>query len=103
MTQVKDLKEGLRKVNIVAVISDKQAVRDIEVQGRQRRVCDCTAKDGTGSVKMSVWDAECDKVNVGDTVRITNGYVSVFNDELVLSAGKFGKFEVIGGDEQQKV
>ena len=31
----------------------------------------------------------------GDSVRITNGWASAFRDKLSVSAGKFGKLEVL--------
>jgi hypothetical protein len=34
-------------------------------------------------------------VELGDIVQVTNGYVKEFAHELALSAGKYGKLEVV--------
>ena len=39
-----------------------------------------------------------DKVKVGSKVKISNGYVKEFQGEPQLTAGKFGKLEVEGGE-----
>ena len=32
------------------------------------RLCNCTGKDDTGSVKITLWNDDVDKVNVGDVI-----------------------------------
>ena len=54
------------------------------------------ASDDSGEIKLSLWNDEIAKFNIGDKIKITNGYVSEFNGEKQLSAGKYGKIELAG-------
>ncbi|MCH7902322.1 DNA-binding protein [archaeon] len=58
-------------------------------------VCNCAAKDDTGEVSLSLWNDDTSKVNEGDKIKITEGWVSEFRGQLQLSAGKKGNLEVL--------
>jgi replication factor A1 len=49
-----------------------------------------------------LWDAETDLVNVGDTIRIINGYTKEFNGKISLQSGKFGKIELLQANNGRK-
>jgi len=51
-------------------------------------------KDESGEIDLSLWNNQCDEVEVGDKVKISNGYVSEWQDKLQLTAGKFGTLTV---------
>ena len=50
--------------------------------------------DETGSVKLTLWNEQIDQINVGDNIKIENGYVTSFKSEIQLNVGKFGKLTV---------
>jgi replication factor A1 len=66
--------------------------------GREGRVATAVAEDDTGKIKVSLWDTDIDRVKVGDKIKITNGYARLFRNEVHVSAGIYGKLEVL---EQQ--
>lgn len=94
---IADLKAGQGKVDITVDITEKGDVRTFAKFGKEGRVCNATAKDASGEIKLSLWNEQVDQVNVGDKVQITNGYVSEWQGEKQLSTGKFGKLDVVGG------
>jgi hypothetical protein len=51
---------------------------------------------------LILWDAETDLVDVGDTVRIINGYTKEFDGKVSLQSGKFGKIEVLQPNNGKK-
>ena len=53
-------------------------------------------QDSSGKVKLTLWNEDVDKVNVGDKVKLTEGYVGEYQGEMQLSTGRGGKLEVIG-------
>jgi replication factor A1 len=57
-------------------------------------VASAVIADETGTVKLTLWNEQIDQVNVGNTVKIENGYVSSFRGEIQLNIGKFGKLTV---------
>jgi replication factor A1 len=42
---------------------------------------------------LTLWDDNIEKVNDNDTVRIENGYVTLFKGNMRLNIGKYGKLE----------
>ena len=42
---------------------------------------------------MTLWDDNIEKVNEGDTIRVENGYVTLFKGNIRLNIGKYGKLE----------
>jgi replication factor A1 len=45
-------------------------------------------------VKLTLWNEQIDQINVGDNIKIENGYVTSFKSEIQLNVGKFGKLTV---------
>ena len=99
MVQIKDLEVRQGNVEIIVDITEKGDVREFQKFGRSGKVCTATAKDETGEVKLTLWNDDVDKVNVGDKIKLTNGYVNEFQGEAQLTAGKFGKMEKVGEGE----
>ena len=93
---ISELKAGARNVTLEARVVEKDDPREVVTKyGKRLNVANITLKDDTGSIVMSLWGNDIDLVSVGDKIRITNGYVSEFRGTPQLSAGKFGKLEVI--------
>jgi replication factor A1 len=101
---IKDLQPRQTNVDVDGEVLEMSDVREFNKMGRQGKVANALLKDGTGRVKLSLWNEQIEKVKVGDRVKVTKGYVSEFQGELQLTTGKFGSLEVIKGDvpEQPK-
>ena len=94
--KISELKAGASNVSIEAVVAEKQEPREVVTKyGKRLNVCNITLKDDSGSISLSLWGKDIDTVDVGDSVRITNGYVGEFRGTPQLSTGKFGKIEVV--------
>ena len=93
--KVTELKPGQGKVDIELEIISKDDVRTFNKYGRDLRVCNCMAKDDSGEIKLTLWNDDIDKINVGNIVKISNGYIGEFNGEKQISSGKFGSIEII--------
>ncbi|MDI6737518.1 MAG: OB-fold nucleic acid binding domain-containing protein [Nanoarchaeota archaeon] len=93
--KVSDLKPRMGKVEIELEVVEVGEPREFQKFGNNGRVATATAKDDTGEIKLSLWNTEIDIVKKGSKVKITNGYVNEFQGEMQLTAGKFGKLEVI--------
>ena len=59
------------------------------------RVADATIEDETGTITLTLWNEQTEQVNVGDRVRIENGYIKSFRGELQLNSGKYGTLTVL--------
>ncbi len=93
--EIKDLQPNTGNIDIVAVVTEKEEPRTFEKFGKSGRVCNAKIKDDTGEVKLTLWNEDIDKVNVGDKIHLDKGWCSEFRDEKQLSTGKFGKVEVV--------
>ncbi len=93
--KINELQARQGNVNIDAEVVDKANPREFDKFGKKGKVCNAKIKDETGIVALTLWNDEVDLVDVGDKLRITNGYVGEWQGELQLSAGKFGKIEVV--------
>ncbi|HJS82231.1 MAG TPA: DNA-binding protein, partial [Nitrososphaera sp.] len=59
--------------------------------GGTNDVADAIISDESGSIKLSLWGEDINKVRAGDRVSIENGYINTFKGENSINIGKFGK------------
>lgn len=91
--KISELQPRQGKVDIEVTITAKQEARTFNKMGQNGKVCNATISDGEGSMTLTLWNDDADNYQVGDKVKITNGYVSEWQGELQLGAGKYGKIE----------
>ncbi len=96
MTDIKDLQDGMKRVSVEAKVVEKGDVREVKSKYKDEtyRIADAVVADETGSIKLTLWNEQIEQVNVGDNVKIENGYVTSFKGEIQLNVGKFGKMTV---------
>ncbi len=82
-------------INLSATVISKGDPRTVNLKaGGTTDVCDAMISDHTGEIKLTLWAEDIDKVEIGDTVEIANGYTSEFQGESQLNVGKFGQMTV---------
>ncbi len=94
--KVKDLKADAKVDVLELTITEKGEVRNVNTFRGASRVCDTKGVDDDGdSVAISLWNDEIEQVNVNDRLRITNGWVRQWRGTMQVSAGRFGKLEIL--------
>jgi len=93
--KINELKPRMGKVEITAAVGEVGEPREFDKFGKKGRVCNAKISDESGEVKLTLWNDEIDQIKSGDKIKITNGYVNEFQGEMQLTAGKFGKLEVV--------
>ncbi len=93
---IKDLKDGMKRVSVEAKVVEKGDPREVKSRFKDEtyRIVDAVVADETGSIKLTLWNEQIEMVNVGDNIKIDNGYVTSFKSEIQLNVGKFGKLTV---------
>lgn len=91
--KVSDLQANTPVDEITVEIVDKELPR--EVKGGTLRVCTLRGKDETGDVAVTLWNDDIEKVTVGDSIKISEGWVGSFQDKLQLGTGRRGSLEVV--------
>ncbi|MFN4133035.1 MAG: DNA-binding protein [Candidatus Hadarchaeales archaeon] len=95
--KVAEIGPGSRRIDIELTIVEVGEPRPYARRdGGEGRVATAVGEDETGRIKISLWDGEIDRVSVGSRIKISNGYAKIFRDEVHISAGMYGKLEVIG-------
>ncbi|MEJ5327971.1 MAG: OB-fold nucleic acid binding domain-containing protein [Candidatus Bathyarchaeia archaeon] len=95
--KISELKNGMKRVNVEAKVVEKGIPRQVMSRYKDETytVADAVIADDTGSIKLTLWNEQIDQVNVNDTIRIENGYVTSFKGEIQLNVGKFGTLTVL--------
>ena len=98
--ELKDIKPNSGKIDVVVHVVTKESPRTFDKFGKKGKVCNALVQDETDKVTLTLWNEDVDKVDVGDKVHVENGWCSEYKGEKQLSAGKFGKIEVVGKNEK---
>ncbi len=99
MASVSELNIGQGSVEIEGTIKEIGELKTFNKFGRELSVADAIFDDGTGTIKLSLWNDDAKRFKEGDKIKIVNGYVNEFQGEKQLTAGKFGRIEKVEGED----
>jgi replication factor A1 len=88
-----DLEPSMRNVNTEFKVISVSYPKEIHSRGNNRvqRVADATVGDDSGVVILTLWNEQIDRVRIGETYRLENGYTSLFRGSLRLKIGRHGE------------
>ena len=95
MTKISELTAKQGNVNVEGIIKELGEKRTFNKYGRELVVVNSILDDGSGTIKLTLWNDDADRFKEGDSIKITNCYVSEFQGEKQLTSGKFGKIEKV--------
>lgn len=86
----------MKRVSVEGKVVEKGDTREVRSKYKDEtyRIADAVIADESGSIKLTLWNEQIEQVNVGDNVKIDNGYVTSFKGEVQLNVGKFGQMTV---------
>lgn len=93
--KISELSAYSKQVNTTVKVVQKGEARETvsRQDGTTHRVLDALVGDDTGTIYMTLWDDNIDKVNEGDTLNVKNGYVRPFKGSMRLNIGRYGTLE----------
>ncbi|HXZ90040.1 MAG TPA: single-stranded DNA-binding protein [Candidatus Dormibacteraeota bacterium] len=93
--KVSELGPYSKQVNTTVKVVQKGEARETvsRQDGTTHRVLDALVGDDSGTIYMTLWDENIDKVNEGDTLNVKNGYVRPFKGSMRLNVGRYGSLE----------
>jgi replication factor A1 len=95
-TPVRELRYGMKKVNVDALVLETPQPRQVHTQfGNSVMMANAYIEDETGKIKLCLWDQQVNSVAEGDTIQIRNASVATFKGEKQLRLGKNGTLTVI--------
>ena len=94
--EIKDLRNGMKSVSVEGSVTEKSDTREVQSRfgDKTYNVATAIIGDKTGTIKLTLWNEQIDQVNVNDTVKVENGYVTSFRGEIQLNVGRYGKLTV---------
>lgn len=96
LESISNLTSSSRKVNVEATVDEVGQVRTVNLKsGAQAKTADVTISDGTGQIKLSLWDGQIAQVKKGSKVMVENGYISTYKGRNTLNVGKYGTLRII--------
>jgi replication factor A1 len=94
--KIKDLKYGMKRFKIEGKVLEIPKPNVVYTRsGTQAFISNALIGDETGTIRMSLWNDQIDKVSKGDNIRIENGLVTNFRGELQLRIGRRGRLSVV--------
>lgn len=90
--KISDLKGEVSRVDVEGEVIEKGETRTVNLRaGGTSTVADATIRDDSGTIKLSLWGDQINSVDVGDKIKIENGYTKAFRGEVQLNIGRYGK------------
>ncbi len=95
--KVSDLKSNSNFDELVLKIIEKKDPREVARRfGGTARVCDLVGEDEEGNtVQVTLWNDEIDQIQLNETLKITDGWVKEWGNQLQVSTGRNGKLEKV--------
>lgn len=93
--EINDIKANTGNISLQAEVVSKQEPRTFSKFGKEGRVCNATLRDSSGEILLALWNDDIEKINVGDKVKLENGWCSEFKNQKQVSTGKYGKLELV--------
>lgn len=90
--QISELRPFSKKVDLTVKILEKNEVREVssKLDNSTHKVTEALVGDASGTILLTLWDDSIDKVEIGKSYKIGNGYTSLFKNSLRLNIGRYG-------------
>ncbi|KAH9360194.1 hypothetical protein HPB48_020118 [Haemaphysalis longicornis] len=92
-TAIRDLKPGMRNLNLTFIVLEIQRFRTTR-DGREVRTF--KVADRSGSILFCQWDESGAYLEPGDICEVSKGYASLWRGRLLLYTGKHGAMKKVG-------
>jgi replication factor A1 len=92
MSRIEEIQDGQQRVAVEGYVEEITSPRTVRSKktGEDLRVSDVTLTDDTGSIKLVLWNNQISQIKPDSNVRIEEGYVKIYRDELQMSIGQWG-------------
>ncbi|MCD6408973.1 MAG: single-stranded DNA-binding protein [Candidatus Verstraetearchaeota archaeon] len=92
--KIEELNPASRSVDVTARVLEINQVREVFGRdGRHHRVAEALIGDETGTILLTLWDDNIDRITPGKTIVVRNGYITLFRGHMRLNVGRHGIIE----------
>ena len=105
LINVGELRPHLKNVNLKVRCKSKYEEREgiSRKTGESYRVTEALVGDHTGSILLTLWNTDIDRIDIDQIYLLTNVYTSIFRGSLHLNIGRYGTIELIDEDMPSEV
>lgn len=94
--QIKDLRVGMRRINVKARVLEVSRSRIISTRfGFYASVANALISDETGTIQLPLWNKQIDQISVGNLIQVEDANVILFRGTRQLRVGRSGRLTVI--------
>ena len=95
-SQIRELRAGMKRVNLKAEVLEMPKPAQVHTQfGNTVMVVNAVVGDGTGKIKLCLWEGQINTISVEDNIELKNAQVCVFRGEKQLRLGKNGSLSIL--------
>jgi replication factor A1 len=98
--KIEELTPRSKRVNLAFKVLEKNDVKNVRSK-RDRTphaVTESLVGDDTGTILLTLWDEDIEKIEVGTTYKLENGYITIFKGTIRLNIGRYGEIEEFSED-----
>lgn len=93
--KIKDITPNSKDVELVAKCVNVSAPREVNTKYGVSQVASATLEDETGTIALTLWGKQISQVTAGVSLKITNGYVREYQNQMQLNVGNNGSLQVV--------
>jgi replication factor A1 len=94
--RIADLRGEQSRIDVEGEVTEKDEPREVNLRaGGTSNVCEITIRDESGSIKVTLWGEQINHADVGDRIRIINGYTKAYRGEISINIGKYGEMAIV--------
>lgn len=97
--KVSELSSASRQVDIRLRVLSMEPPREVRTRYGKARVTTALAGDETGTIKLSLWNEDIDRLMEDLIIDVKNGFTKTFRGELELSSGRHGEIAIVEDPE----
>lgn len=94
MVLISEVNANMNDVTVEGTVIEVEEPRTVNTRFGPKQVATATIEDKSGRINLSLWEDQIEKVKNAKKVKIENGYVTEWNDQLQLNVGRRGKLTV---------
>ncbi|NPA97563.1 MAG: single-stranded DNA-binding protein [Crenarchaeota archaeon] len=102
-SKVKDLKPGQENVEVKVRVLERKGIKTIRTRAGDRTIGLYTVGDDSGRVTLVAWGSKAASLEAGDSVKISNAWVSSYRGEVQLNIGRSSVIERVDDTEVPQI
>ena len=84
------------RFNVIKKGTPRQVIA--RATGRAHLISKCVVGDTTAIITFTLWNDDIDEIQTGKTYELINGHITIFNECMSLSKGRWGSIQVASSE-----